>query len=226
MAERPSNRLPHALIVLTFVTGMVDAVSYLGLGNVFTANMTGNVVLLGFGIAGAPGFTVAAPLVSLAAFVCGAMIGGRIGGRLDDRPHHWLGAALVVEVSFMIASTVVAFGQHSPIEDDWHRFALIAILALAMGARNAAARGLKVPDLTSTVLTMTITGLAVDSTVAGREPQNGANRTFAVLAMLGGAFLGAILVIHQRMEIPLVLITVLVVVTLIGVRRETLDTPL
>ena len=50
---------------------MVDAVSYLGIGHVFTANMTGNVVLLGFGIAGSGGLPVVAPLISLAAFLIG-----------------------------------------------------------------------------------------------------------------------------------------------------------
>src|SRR5436853_4076193 len=57
--------LARALLVLTFTTGLVDAVSYLGLGRVFTANMTGNIVLLGFGIAGSAGLPVVAPLVSL-----------------------------------------------------------------------------------------------------------------------------------------------------------------
>src|SRR4029077_16972575 len=75
--------LPQALLVLTFTTGVVDAVSYLGLGHVFTANMTGNVVLLGFGIAGAGGLPIAAPFASLGAYVLGAIAGGRIARRID-----------------------------------------------------------------------------------------------------------------------------------------------
>src|SRR5260370_15104879 len=59
--------LTRTLLVLTFTTGLVDAASYLGLGHVFTANMTGNIVLLGFGIAGSGGFAIAAPLLSPAA---------------------------------------------------------------------------------------------------------------------------------------------------------------
>jgi hypothetical protein len=39
--------LTRALLVLTFTTGLVDAVSFLGLGHVFTTNMIGNIVLLG-----------------------------------------------------------------------------------------------------------------------------------------------------------------------------------
>ena len=64
--------LTRALLTLTFTTGLVDGVSYLGLGHVFTANMTGNVVLLGFGIAGGYGLPVLAPIVSLVAFLVGS----------------------------------------------------------------------------------------------------------------------------------------------------------
>jgi uncharacterized membrane protein YoaK (UPF0700 family) len=50
--DRDPVPLLMALMALTAVSGLVDAVSYLGLGHVFTANMTGNVVVLGFAAAG------------------------------------------------------------------------------------------------------------------------------------------------------------------------------
>jgi uncharacterized membrane protein YoaK (UPF0700 family) len=71
--------LPIVLVVLTVTTGLVDAVSVLGLGRVFTANMTGNVVFWGFGVAGAPGFSIARCATALAGFLAGAALGGRIG---------------------------------------------------------------------------------------------------------------------------------------------------
>src|SRR2546425_10825210 len=74
-----SDRLPLALLTLTGVTGVIDAVSFLGLGRVFTANMTGNVVLLGFAVAGAPGLSIPRSAVSLIAFLVGAGAGGHIG---------------------------------------------------------------------------------------------------------------------------------------------------
>src|SRR3954453_5904690 len=77
--------LARGLLVLTFSTGLVDAVSYLGLGRVFTANLTGNIVLLGFGIAGSGGLPVVAPLVSLAAFLVGSTAGGVLAARTGDR---------------------------------------------------------------------------------------------------------------------------------------------
>src|SRR5438309_11693272 len=95
--------LPLTLVVLTGTTGLVDAVSYLGLGHVFTANMTGNVVLLGFGIAGSGGLPVLAPIISLVAFLAGAVVGGILAERLLERHPEHLGAALVVEVTLIAA---------------------------------------------------------------------------------------------------------------------------
>src|ERR1022692_4666963 len=77
--------LLRTLMILTLVSGLVDAVSYLGLGRVFTANMTGNVVVLGFAAAGAPGFSAPASLTSLGAFLLGAICAGRGGSRVSPR---------------------------------------------------------------------------------------------------------------------------------------------
>src|SRR5438067_11522324 len=77
--------LTLALLALTFTTGIVDAVSYLALGRVFTANMTGNVMLLGFGIAGSGGLLVLAPVISLASFMLGAGTGGLLASSLSHR---------------------------------------------------------------------------------------------------------------------------------------------
>src|ERR1700737_1860310 len=86
--KRASQSIRHplaaALLVLTFTTGLVAAVSFLGLGRVFTANMTGNVVLLGFGFAGSGGLPVLAPLVSLGFFLLGSAAGGAIAKRDGD----------------------------------------------------------------------------------------------------------------------------------------------
>src|SRR5438477_5007240 len=86
-----SDPLPMVLVVLTFTTGLVDAASYLGLGRVFTANMTGNVVLLGFGLGGSHVVWIAGALVSLAFFLTGAVIGGRLTTHAGDRFRYLLG---------------------------------------------------------------------------------------------------------------------------------------
>src|SRR6476620_258222 len=99
--------LTRALLVLTLTTGLVDAVSYLALGRVFTANMTGNVVLLGFGIAGSGGLPVVAPIVSLAAFLIGAGAGGALVRRMVDRHPVLVARALAIEVSLLVIAAVV-----------------------------------------------------------------------------------------------------------------------
>src|SRR5690348_9132237 len=90
------------LLGLTVVTGLVDAVSYLGLG-VFTANMTGNVVLLAFAVAGAPALSVPRLATSLAGFVVGALLGGRLAAHMAPRPRHlWTAAAFGLEAALLV----------------------------------------------------------------------------------------------------------------------------
>jgi uncharacterized membrane protein YoaK (UPF0700 family) len=177
---------------MTFSTGLVDAVSYLGLGRVFTANMTGNIVLLGFGIAGSGGLPVVAPIVSLAAFLAGSAVGGALAVRSGAGPVEQLGRALWIEVGVILAAVVVAAAVDVHPET-FAGVSVIALLALAMGVRNATVRKLAVPDLTTTVLTMTITGFGAESRVAGGSGSGSVRRIAAVLAMLLGAVAGALL---------------------------------
>jgi uncharacterized membrane protein YoaK (UPF0700 family) len=206
--RHPVNR---ALLVLTFTTGLVDAASYLGLGHVFAANMTGNIVLLGFGIAGSGGLPVIAPLVSLAAFLLGAGLGGLMATKLArDHPGH-LPRALAIEVLVVGAATLLAVAieiRPNHVSGDL----VIALLALGMGVRNATVRRLGAPDLTTTVLTMTLTGLAADSPPAGGTGKGSVRRIAAVLAMLSGAVVGALL-LKTSLVLPLAAAAVLAVAT-------------
>jgi len=203
--------LTRTLLVLTFTTGLVDGVSYLGLGHVFTANMTGNVVLLGFGIAGSGGLPVVAPLVSLAAFLLGSGGGGVLAKRLADRHPRHLGSALAIEVSFLAVAALVAAAVNVR-PNAFSGDAMIALLAFAMGVRNATARRIAVPDLTTTVLTMTLTGLAADSVLFGGTGEGSTRRTAAVTAMLVGALAGALL-LKTSLVLPLVIAAALAGVT-------------
>jgi uncharacterized membrane protein YoaK (UPF0700 family) len=196
LAGRAASSIRHplarALLVLTFTTGLVDAVSYLGLGRVFTANMTGNIVLLGFGIAGGYGLPVVAPLVSLGAFLVGSAAGGVLARRIGHRHVQHVARALWIESGLVLAAVIVAAAtdvRPSTVSGD----VVIALLALAMGVRNATVRRLAVPDLTTTVLTMTLTGLAADARIAGGSGDGSVRRIAAVLAMLAGAVAGALL---------------------------------
>jgi uncharacterized membrane protein YoaK (UPF0700 family) len=216
--ERPIrvDPLVLALIGLTFATGLVDAVSYLGLGHVFAANMTGNVVLLGFALAGAGGFTAGPSLVAIGAFMAGAAFGGRIAAAHERRRERWLGIALGTECAFIALAAVASVGLHAG-AGSGRRFLVIGLLAGGMGVRNATVRRLAVPDLTTTVLTMTVTGLAADSRLGFQQRQRAARRVAAVLAMLGGALAGG-LMIRDGLLLPLAMTVVLLAVLASGYR--------
>jgi uncharacterized membrane protein YoaK (UPF0700 family) len=200
-ADTGERALLGVLLALTVLSGLVDAVCYLGLGHVFAANMTGNVVLLGFAAAGAKGFSVTASLTSLAVFLIGAVFGGRITKHVSRRSHV-LSAAIALEATLVAAAAILALVASS-VSTGWARYTIIAVLALAMGIRNSVIRRLAVPDMTTTVLTMTLTGLAADSTLAGGKNTHAGRRVAALLAMLVGALVGASLLLHRGAALPL-----------------------
>ncbi|MFI5961438.1 YoaK family protein [Streptomyces asoensis] len=201
--------LVPVLLALTVVSGLIDAVSYLGLGHVFTANMTGNVVVLGFAAAGAPGFSVPHTATSLGCFLAGAAVGGRVARRLGTGSRRtWTRAILAAEAALVGVSAAVAFAapDHAPVTV----YSVIALTAFAMGLRNATVRKLGVADLTTTVLTMTLTGLASDSRAGGGAGTRSPRRTASVVAMVVGAALGAWLVLHHGIAVPLLVAAVVV----------------
>src|SRR5580698_1872421 len=173
--------LPGLLLILTVVTGVVDAVSILRLGRVFVANMTGNVVFTGFAIVGAPGFSLSASLFALAGFLAGAAFGGLLIARTGRDRGLLLRAGAAAELVLAAAALLLAGlsgaagvshgttgmtgGAFGPAVTD----GLAAMLAVAMGIQNAVARKLAVPDMTTTVLTMTLTGLGADFRAVLRE---------------------------------------------------------
>ncbi|WP_406132930.1 DUF1275 domain-containing protein [Streptomyces zaomyceticus] len=242
--------LPPLLLTLTMVTGLVDAVSYLGLGEVFVANMTGNVVLLGFALAGTAGLSAPATAVSTAAFLVGAVAGGRFGGRFAGHRGRLLASAVSVQAvlvtAALVTTTLADDGSADPV-----RYTLIVLLGLAMGLQNAVVRRLGVPDLTTTVVTQTLTGLASDSTPGSTPnsspistpdstpsstpgsphnstPDGGAGlrrgrRILSVLAILLGALVGALLL---RVSLTLVLgvaLTLLAAAALVTCRLSATD---
>ena len=194
--------LPPLLVGLTLITGLVDSFSYLLLGHVFVANMTGNVVFLGFALAGAPGFSIGASLTALAAFAAGALGGGILTARHAAHRARLFSSAVALQALFLVAGTVLAAINGSPVGGGY-RYALIVVLGMAMGLQNAAARKLAVPDLTTTVLTLTITGVAADSRLAGGDGSKAGRRLTAVVIMLAGALIGAVLVRHAPIWLPL-----------------------
>ncbi|MFD6422915.1 YoaK family protein [Streptomyces sp. NPDC060198] len=208
--------LPPLMLTLTVVTGLIDAVSYLSLGHVFVANMTGNVVFLGFALAGADGLSVLASLVSMTAFLTGALAGGRFGSRFAAHRGRLLAFTTALQAVLVLGALVAVTVSHGEVTS-WARYTLIVLLGLAMGMQNAVARRLGVPDLTTTVLTLTLTGLAADSGPAGGAAPRPGRRVLSVLAMFLGALVGAAL--RTELAVTLGLALVFLVVTSVVTRR-------
>jgi uncharacterized membrane protein YoaK (UPF0700 family) len=202
-ADRDERLLLATLMALTLVSGVVDAVCYVGLGHVFTANMTGNVVVLGFAMAGARGFSMSECLTSLSAFLIGALGGGLLNQRISNRGRLLI-TAMVAEATLVCTAAVIAF-LVSTAGGEWGRYVVIVVLALAMGVRNAVIRHLAVREMTTTVLTLTLTGLAADSGLVGGSNPRAVRRAAAVVAMLVGAIIGAAVFLHEGAGPPLLI---------------------
>jgi uncharacterized membrane protein YoaK (UPF0700 family) len=239
LAGRGFGPLPALLLIMTAVTGVVDAVSILALGRVFVANMTGNVVFAGFALVGAPGFSLSASLFALAGFLAGAALGGTLITRVGRDRGVLLRAAAAAELVLAAAAlllagvsgapgvshgtTAIAGGAFGPAVTD----GLAALLAVALGIQNAVARKLAVPDMTTTVLTMTLTGLGADFRAVLRERgrvdssdrsavSDLGRRLLVIATMLAGGVTGAWLVLDVSPLSALSLGTALLLVVAIG----------
>ncbi len=211
VAPRRGSRdglLPPLLVALTAVTGLVDAFSYLVLGHVFVANQTGNVVFFAFALAGVGGFSATASVAAIGSFAVGALVAGRLGRSLAARRELLLGVTAGIQAILVAEAVTMAALTASPMPAGL-RYALIVVLSVTMGAQNATARKLAVPDLTTTVLTLTITGMAADSPLAGATGTHLARRLISVAAMFLGALAGALLVLHVHIVYPLVIALVI-----------------
>jgi uncharacterized membrane protein YoaK (UPF0700 family) len=221
VADPKHGPLPVLLLGLTVVTGLVDAVSVLSLGRVFVANMTGNVVFVGFALAGAPGFSLSASLFALAGFLVGAWAGGVVHTRVGGNRGRLLFKSMLLELALLVIAAVVAQVQAVPYSRS-AADAIAGVAAVGMGLQNATARQLAVPDLTTSVVTMTLTGLATE--VRARNRSTIIRRVLAVLTMLGGAVVGALLVLHVRpsasLEVAAGLVAVVTLATAGVIRHQ------
>jgi uncharacterized membrane protein YoaK (UPF0700 family) len=195
LAEPRHGPLPALLLAMTVVTGMVDAVSILRMDRVFVANMTGNVVFVGFGVAGARGFSVAASATALAGFAVGAVAGGRLPApwRADRARLLWTTSLVKLVVAAPVLVVAATSGVRSGRSDT---YVLLALLAASMGVQNASVRQLAVPDLATNVVTTALTGLLADLPALGwRHPAIG-YRLASVVSLFAGAAVGALLVLE------------------------------
>jgi uncharacterized membrane protein YoaK (UPF0700 family) len=183
--DRTTARRDLLLMALTVAAGWADALSYVGLGHVFTANMTGNAALLGLALSGVPGLDVPRSAIAIAGFAVGAVAGSAIS-REPATTAVWparltlaLGVETVVLAAFAATWYVAGPGPA-------RQFAMVALAAVGMGIQSAAISRLAVPGVTTTYVTGTLTGL-MGGLAALRIPRDAGRRALVLLALVAGA---------------------------------------
>jgi uncharacterized membrane protein YoaK (UPF0700 family) len=189
-----------SLYCLTFVTGLVDAGSYVAMGHVLTANMTGNIIFLGFALGGVPGMSIGRSVTVLGFGLTGGLLAGGLDSLLEKQQRNiWLAVAFAIESLLLFGAMTVSWyfeprgGQHISTAIYW----VIALTALGMGMRNGTVKRLAVPDLTTTVLTLTVAALAFDFSLTPGNNPRWRRRVGSVLLMFSGAFVGVQLLNHS-----------------------------
>jgi uncharacterized membrane protein YoaK (UPF0700 family) len=181
-----------ALLLLTFATGLADSLSILVLGHVFVANMTGNVVFLGFWLAPRTSIDLTAVSVALPIFVATTIVSGRLSRHFGERAREWITTVLATEI--VLLGTLAVLGGTGVLHyHDNTKLIIIALLGVTFGLQHSSARQFGIPELSTTVLTSTIVSLGLDSRLAGGTGERQKLRLSVVLTMCAGAFTGATL---------------------------------
>jgi uncharacterized membrane protein YoaK (UPF0700 family) len=179
-----------ALLLLTFATGLADSISILVLGHVFVANMTGNVIFLGFWLAPRTSIDLTAVVVALPTFVCTTILSGRISRHFADRTRAWITSILATEITLLVALAILG-GTGILQYHNNTKLIMIGVLAVTFGLQHSSARQFGIQELSTTVLTSTIVSLGLDSRLAGGSGARQTLRIGVVSTMCAGAFLGA-----------------------------------
>ena len=222
--NRAATRRDRILLALAFAAGCVDALSYLGLSRVFTANMTGNAVLLGLAIGQTQEMQVAHSSAAIVGFVLGVIVAAKLVGSPRERVVWSRGITLALCVEFA-ALGVFAFGWWLSLP----RFAggvlvgLIVLSGLAMGIQSAVARRLAVPGVSTTFITGTITALVAELTAVSGATGERRRMTLIIGALVAGAVTGGVAQAYARplaAFVPVVVVAA-VLVAVGGFRRAT-----
>ena len=192
------------LVCLTFASGTVDAIAFLGLAKVFSAFMTGNLVFLGLAAAGADDPDLLRVVSALAAFAVGVFVAVRIvkpssgSGIWPRRVSVALGLAALAQAVFLVGWLVTS-GRPSAAAGDL----LIAFSAASMGMQSGAIMSLDVKGVFTTAATATVIMLSSDA-AGWRQAAEDRRRYAAVLAgLVAGAAAGAVLLLYARVYAPI-----------------------
>ena len=215
-------RRDRVLLALTFAAGCVDALSYLGLSRVFTANMTGNAVLLGLAIGQTEELRVAHSSAAIVGFVLGVLAGARLAGPTRERVFWSRRISLAVGLeSVVLIAFAAGWWASGPGAAGAGLVGLIVLSGTAMGIQSAVARRLAVPGVSTTFITGTITALVSELTAVGGAAGDRRRMTAVLGALVAGAVTGGVAQAYARPAAACVpaLVLVAVVVAIRGFRH-------
>lgn len=198
------------MLLLTFATGLADSISILVLGHVFVANMTGNVIFLGFWLAPRTVIDLNAVVVALPTFVCTTIVSGRLSRHFGNRTRTWITTVLTTEIVLLVALAILA-GTGVLRYQGNSKLIMIGILAVTFGLQHSSARQFGIQELSTTVLTSTIVSFGLDSHLAGGTGDRQKLRIGVVATMCAGAFLGATM--SRYVIAPVFVVTAAVIAT-------------
>ncbi|MCH4160318.1 YoaK family protein [Bifidobacterium sp.] len=222
--DEKDGPLPLLLTMLTFVTGMVDAFSYLLLGRVFVANITGSLMFLGFALGGAPGFYWKSYIFALVPFLLAAASGGLLIKAFGRHRGRHLLASLLLQDAVVAVALIVSVVL--PINQTYTMEALTVLLAISFGLQNSTVRALRVPDMTTTVLTLTMTGIASDLSKTGSGRAQLGRRSASIASMFIGAIVGTVLIRFAQYWLVLVIAFIVIMLcTLLSLRLRNSKAP-
>ena len=205
------------LVLLAFGAGAVDAISFLGLGRVFTANMTGNLVLLGVDVGRGASSEVIRSGVAFTTFVAGVLVATLIAGRSATRSPWPTGVKVALAIEAVAQAAVLSGWLASAGRPG---IALEAVLtgasALAMGLQSGAVMALGVAGISTTYVTGTLTGLLGQLATGMGSRRDWARRALVVAAILVGAACSGLLVLHARRTAPALPLAVTLLVLAAG----------
>ncbi len=224
------------VLILAFASGYIDAISYLGMGSVFTSNMTGNTVLLGLALGQGKGLAAVRSVIALFGYICGVAVGSSIVDRGSKRVIWPSGVTAAFAVEFLVLllfATGGSFAGHTP--SDFTLYPLIALAAIAMGIQSTAVRVLGVSGVATTYITGTWTSLIsgltkrLTSAASGTEPRRSSLSSGGtviqaavvlvyILAAVGGGVSYTTLFLDAAF-VPAIGVALVVVVALLRFRR-------
>ncbi len=210
----------HALLLLTFTAGVFDAISFVGLDQVFVALITGNILLIGFALS-EPGLTIGGPLVAIAAFFIGAAVTGRVDLSARSRDELLL-RTVAAEGLLLVPAFLIALGYH---DQELRRLLLLALLGAAMGVRNETVREIAVPQLRTTLQTLALSAVATELARRDRLSPPWFERVGGILVQFAGAAIGGLLAYKTDLVWPLLLLLTINATAFVALRMRIASAP-